>query len=54
MVKKLVELLKTTTFGSNNVCLDKLLYAKSIKELAEKLIEKGVTIKGMEGGENNE
>lgn len=45
MVDKLIEMLKTTTFGRNNVCLGKMLFDSSIKEIAEKLIEKGVTVK---------
>lgn len=54
MLDKLIELLKTTTFGRNKVCLDKMLYDSSIKELAEKLIEKGVTIDEAKGSEDNE
>lgn len=54
MLENLIELLKTTTFGRNNVCLDKLLYESSIKELAEKLIKAGVTLDEAKGSGNNE
>ena len=30
MLENLIELLKTTTFGRNNVCLDKMLEIKSL------------------------
>ena len=54
MLENLIELLKTTTFGRNNVCLGKMLYDSSIKEIAEKLIEAGVTLDGEKGSGNNE
>lgn len=54
MLDNLIELLKTTTFGQNNVCLDKMLFDSSIIELAEKLIAAGVTLDGEKGSGNNE
>lgn len=54
MKDRLIELLKTTTFGKNKVCLDKMLYDSSFEELAEKLIEAGVTLDGEKGSGNNE
>lgn len=54
MLDNLIELLKTTTFGQNKVCLGKMLFDSSIKELAEKLIESGVTLEREKGSGNNE